>query len=608
MNTILWRRLGPLFTLFCATLLFCAAAGETRAQEPAAVSPHTPAAMAAPAPMAAPDKSHDDDFDEPDTDTVDKERDSSDHVGGHRRHWRDYHGNDVVSIGHDSELSAGQRAHSVVSVMGSSKSDGEAFDVISILGDTRVSGPVSHDAVAVLGNTYVDSKVGNALAVFGNVRLGPHAEVEGDVISVFGSVYRDPAAIIHGGVQNIVSANFDDVAWLHTWIHECLFYGRPLALAAGLGWAWSLALGYLALYIALALLFRSAIGRCVQTVENEPGHTALAALVTILLTPVAIVLLCVTLIGIAAIPFVVAALLCAGLFGKAVMLAWTGQRVMGQRLGAGAQPAVAVAVGGVLVLALYAVPVLGLLVYPLLGFFGFGAVIYTLISSVRARQNQKAERLKPAPAAAAAATAATAATASMENGPGLENTPDMASAEAAAAANPAAGEASAPGTVPGMEPGAAPGTASGTAPGAAPGASRTDAPSAAGPAPFVSAGMPRAGFWIRMGALLLDVVLVGVVLRLSHPLGHFHLVVLAAYGALMWKLRGATVGGMVFDLHVVRLDGRPVDWETSIVRALGCFLSLAVVGLGFIWIAFDDANQAWHDKIAGTVVVRVPKA
>jgi uncharacterized RDD family membrane protein YckC len=34
---------------------------------------------------------------------------------------------------------------------------------------------------------------------------------------------------------------------------------------------------------------------------------------------------------------------------------------------------------------------------------------------------------------------------------------------------------------------------------------------------------------------------------------------------------------------------------------------LAVAGLGFIWIVFDDAKQAWHDKIAGTVVVRVPK-
>ena len=88
---------------------------------------------------------------------------------------------------------------------------------------------------------------------------------------------------------------------------------------------------------------------------------------------------------------------------------------------------------------------------------------------------------------------------------------------------------------------------------------------------------------------------------------HLHLVALATYGAVMWKLRGSTVGGIVFHLQVVRIDGRDVDWETAIVRALGCFLSLAVAGLGFLWIAFDDAGQAWHDKIAGTVVVRVPK-
>jgi uncharacterized RDD family membrane protein YckC len=61
-------------------------------------------------------------------------------------------------------------------------------------------------------------------------------------------------------------------------------------------------------------------------------------------------------------------------------------------------------------------------------------------------------------------------------------------------------------------------------------------------------------------------------------------------------------------LRVVRLDGRDIDWSTAIVRALGCFLSLAAVGLGFIWIALDPERQAWHDKIAGTVVVRTPRA
>jgi uncharacterized RDD family membrane protein YckC len=109
-----------------------------------------------------------------------------------------------------------------------------------------------------------------------------------------------------------------------------------------------------------------------------------------------------------------------------------------------------------------------------------------------------------------------------------------------------------------------------------------------------------------MGALLLDALLVGFLMGVLHVY-HLELPVLAAYGAMMWKLRGSTIGGIVFDLRVVRLDGRDIDWETAIVRALGCFLSLAVAGLGFFWIAFDDHKQAWHDKIAGTVVVRVAK-
>jgi uncharacterized RDD family membrane protein YckC len=153
--------------------------------------------------------------------------------------------------------------------------------------------------------------------------------------------------------------------------------------------------------------------------------------------------------------------------------------------------------------------------------------------------------------------------------------------------------------------------------GGAPASSATEAPDPRGPAPTtaaphapapppVTAALPRAGFWIRMAALLLDALLVGFLMGVLHVY-HLELPVLAAYGAMMWKLRGSTIGGIVFDLRVVRLDGREIDWETAIVRALACFLSLAVAGLGFFWIAFDDHKQAWHDKIAGTVVVRVAK-
>jgi uncharacterized RDD family membrane protein YckC len=483
-----------------------------------------------------------------------------DHAGhSHRyRHGHQDHDVDLINIGRDSTLPRGQKANSVVSIFGSASSDGEAGDIVSILGDTRVTGEVNDSAVAVLGNMYIDGKVdGDAVTVLGNVELGPHAEIDGDLVAVGGSLQRDPAAIVRGDVQNVFGGNFAGVGWLRAWVQHCLFYARPLAFAHGLHWAWELAFAFLALYMVFALLFREGLSRCVQTFESRPGETVLAALITALLTPVLVVLLCVTVIGIAAVPFVVIGLFCAGLFGKAVILAWIGWRVTGrQRVGPKSHPAVAVLIGGALVLVLYVIPVVGFLAYKVLGYLGLGAVVYTMILASRARQ--AAKEGPGGPAAAAQATAPPNAAAAPE--------------PAAAAPDPAAARA-------------------------------PQAPAS----PPITAALPRAGFWIRMGALLLDFVLIGFLMSVLHHEYNLEFVVLAVYGAVMWKTRGSTIGGSVFDLRVVRLDGRPIDWETAIVRALSCFLSMVVVGLGFIWIVFDSNKQAWHDKIAGTVVVRVAK-
>jgi uncharacterized RDD family membrane protein YckC len=129
--------------------------------------------------------------------------------------------------------------------------------------------------------------------------------------------------------------------------------------------------------------------------------------------------------------------------------------------------------------------------------------------------------------------------------------------------------------------------------------------------------LPRANLLLRLAALALDGVLIGVLLGFLGSIVprflHFNdgpggfLLVLAIYAAVMWTLRGTTIGGVVCGLKVVRRDGRALDGTTAFVRALGCFLSMIVAGLGFIWIAFDEEQQAWHDKIAGTIVVRMPK-
>ena len=474
--------------------------------------------------------------------------------------------NAVVSIGHDSNLASGEHAAAVVSIMGSSTSAGEVdAAVVSVLGNTRVTGPVGEAAVAVMGSTSVDSKVkGEVVAVFGDVELGPNADVGGDVVVVGGTLHRDPAAIVHGNVQQVALFGAGGhLEWLHSWVKHCLVYGRPLAIAPGLGWAWGFAFTFFALYLLIAVLFPKGIEQCVRTMEEQPGRSVLASILTVLAKPIVFVLLVVTVIGIALVPFLALGLFVAGLFGKAVALAWIGRRIL--RVGhdgAAGPPVLAVLIGGVAVLLLYMVPVLGFVLYKTLAILGLGIVVYTLILNSRGARETAA-------AAQRAATLGTAAT--------------MASPDASTAASPGTAEPA-------------------TAPAAA-------APPAA---PTANASMERAGFWIRMTALALDVIIVAIACAIL-PFIDFDgphkgfLMLLAGYAALMWKLKGSTIGGFICRLQVVRLDGRAIDWPTAVARALGCFLSLVVAGLGFLWIVFDADRQSWHDKIAGTVVVRVPK-
>ena len=115
---------------------------------------------------------------------------------------------------------------------------------------------------------------------------------------------------------------------------------------------------------------------------------------------------------------------------------------------------------------------------------------------------------------------------------------------------------------------------------------------------------PRASFWERMGAGFLDIVLVSII---GGWLGPFWLLVTLAYFSGMWAWRGTTIGGIVVNLKVVRLDDQPVTFPVALVRALAAAFSVVVLFLGFFWIAWDKEKQGWHDKIAGTVVVRQPR-
>ena len=118
--------------------------------------------------------------------------------------------------------------------------------------------------------------------------------------------------------------------------------------------------------------------------------------------------------------------------------------------------------------------------------------------------------------------------------------------------------------------------------------------------------LPRAGFWRRVGATVLDLIVVVVVLAGTHTVILF-LPVWLAYHVGMWNWKGTTIGGMVFGLKVVRLSGQPLNFVVALVRSLFSILSAMVMGLGFFWAGWTKDKQSWHDLIAGTTIVKVPK-
>ena len=117
----------------------------------------------------------------------------------------------------------------------------------------------------------------------------------------------------------------------------------------------------------------------------------------------------------------------------------------------------------------------------------------------------------------------------------------------------------------------------------------------------------RAGFWERMAAAFLDIILVIILTSIVH-LHILGFLITLAYFTGMWTWRGTTIGGIVLGLKVVRVDGQPLTFTVALVRSLAAAFSAVVLFLGFFWIGWDPEKQGWHDKIAGTVVVRLPKA
>lgn len=120
--------------------------------------------------------------------------------------------------------------------------------------------------------------------------------------------------------------------------------------------------------------------------------------------------------------------------------------------------------------------------------------------------------------------------------------------------------------------------------------------------------LPRVGFWMRFLATFLDFMLVGLVMAMIAGRPQWFLLAWAVYHLALWSWKGTTVGGVIVGLRIVRLDGSAINFPVAAVRLLGGFFSAALFFLGFFWAGWSADRQSWHDKIAGTVVVRAPRA
>ncbi len=79
------------------------------------------------------------------------------------------------------------------------------------------------------------------------------------------------------------------------------------------------------------------------------------------------------------------------------------------------------------------------------------------------------------------------------------------------------------------------------------------------------------------------------------------------YYSFFWTLVGYTPGKALLGLKVVRNNGGKLSFFRSLLRFFAYWISLIPLCLGYFWILWDPKRQGWHDKIAGTQVLYIPK-
>jgi uncharacterized RDD family membrane protein YckC len=123
---------------------------------------------------------------------------------------------------------------------------------------------------------------------------------------------------------------------------------------------------------------------------------------------------------------------------------------------------------------------------------------------------------------------------------------------------------------------------------------------------------PRAGFWRRFAAVLIDGILLGIVIAIltaALKTTGYVLGVLIEIGYFTYfegGPNGQTPGKMALGIRVIDFQtGGSIGYGRAAIRWFSRILSTVVIYVGYLWMLWDREKQTWHDKLAGSVVVPV---
>jgi len=455
-----------------------------------------------------------------------------------------------------------------------------ARQVLVIGGDARIEGHVSEDVVVVLGKVELASTAvidGTFVAVAGTVEIAEGAKVNRDFVVVGDA--QIPASFQPAGEHVVVGIGGfgNNLRSIVPWMLYGLMLGRPIV--PWLEWVWIVAAIFFFLNLCVNAIFDVPVRAATTTLRTSPLSAFMAGLLVLLLAGPICLLLVVSVIGVAVIPFVLCAIVVAAVVGRVAFARWLGMSLVRQDDPADRSASMrSFAVGSALMCVCYMIPFIGMMLWALAGVFGLGAATLAFQNAYR-RENPKPPKKAVPPPPPVPPTEAL-------DRPGLAAAVDDAGLAMNGSAEPAA-------------------------------AVDTDlrpdvpyVPISRDPLP----AMPRAMFLERLAALVLDAIVIMIIAQMFEfdrlhggPGDRLMLFLALAYHVGFWTWKGTTPGGMICQLRVVRVDGKPLEFAESLVRGLTGIISVAVVGLGFLWILRDPERQAWHDRVAGTYVVKVPR-